>query len=71
MLAKDLQPGMSFKRAGHNAYREVESVKDLDTAPDTKMVMKNKLQVTCTNGDSFWIYKTDTVHIEKTNTAKP
>lgn len=65
MLAKDLKPGMSFKRAGHREYREVASVKDLDTAPDTKLVMKNKLEVHTTNGDHFWIYKSDTVHLEK------
>ena len=69
MFARDLQPGMSFKKDGQSAYREVKEVKDLDLVVEpgkTKpaRILQGKIQVTCTDGKSFWIYKTDRVHLE-------
>lgn len=69
MLAQDLQPGQSFKRQGHNSnnFRTVAIVRDLDKVPNSTTVMRGKLEVQCTNGDSFWIYKTDRVQLQTPN----
>lgn len=64
MLAKDLKPGQSFKRNGHGDYREIRTIKDLDKVEKPSTLMRGKIEITCTTGRQFWIYKTDRVSLK-------